>query len=731
MRYKPSPHLFHHIPHLLVILATLLGLGLYFIVPAQAISAVVATPVTLASSLANQPLNPGGASCTYVNTFYAAYMDATNGKVYLSTSPDGVAWTPPTNIFTMINLPSTGNTLISSAQFSMGCENGAIVAAWADSSHGAGDWRIDYEFCGLSLSGGAPACAQTVNGPVRGGCCTHNDGGQLHLATTSSVLDVKYLNGHVLIVINNQLVSRMFIEDNIGTFNTTSIAAAGDGIAYTGGLTGTYVVASGAINAATWQFMYSGDFVNWNGPVTVSALNGGNQYFGASLAGNNGMVGFGGFVYAFILETHVGGACVTASCLVLDKIGITGAQTHTVVGDIVSTTAVAPIVSSDAVNAIVAITATGTAGGTSGYAVTNNLGGSWTFGGFTSSGSTAQGGGAPDVPFSVGPYFSTALNAFSITSVSTTGFSVFTQVFGVPISQIATAGTQTIGSCPAKNTATFTMVNQTLYLYEGTTLANQAVNTVQVNIASVGGVTGTHTVQLVIYATPSPGAISPSNLFTLLFARQVSLTSGTKNVQIIMSVVGVTFPTAGATWSVGVVGDNKIALNQSSLGGMFSYSGVPVSTALQNSFYTTQGSAFGTDLALCANSAYQIVQTTTVTQTVTSISTTGGGTATTTVTSTATSLDSNIAMTTSTSYVLIIIMLLGPAVILGAVGALTKSAALTGGLFIGGLAIGAGAGNLSGIIPFNILALVVIVMVFLILALVMVMTRGGGGGGGV
>lgn len=478
----------------------------------------------------------------------------------------------------------------------------------------------------------------------------------------------------------------MFIEDNIGTFNTTSIAAAGMGIAYTGGLTGTYVVASGAINAATWQFMYSGDFVNWNGPVTVSALNGGNQYFGSSLAGNNGMVGFGGFVYALILETHIGGACATASCLVLDKIGITGAQTHTVVGDIVATVAVAPIVSSDAVNAIVAITATGTAGGTSGYAVTNNLGGSWTFGGFTSQGSTAQGGGT-DIPFSVGPYFSQALNAFSITSVSTSGFSVFTQVFGVPISQIATAGTQTIGSCPAKNTATFTMVNQTLYLYEGTTLANQAVNTVQVNIASVGGTTGTHTIQLVVYATPAAGAISPSNLFALQYSRQVAITSGTKNVQIMAAVTGVSFPSAGATWAVGVVGDNKIALNQSSLGGMFSYSGVPVSTAAQNSFYTTQGSSFGTDLALCANSAYQIIQTQTVT--VTQSATTS---VTVTSTSTVNTINAQVLFANNQNWPIVFLLLFLPCGILLGV---TRN--LSGGMV--GLLIGSVICLMAGVIP--------------------------------
>jgi hypothetical protein len=248
------------------------------------------------------------------------------------------------------------------------------------------------------------------------------------------------------------------------------------------------------------------------------------------------------------------------------------------------------------------------------------------------------------------------------------------------------SGSQSIGSCTTAG-GTFAMVNQTLYMYEGSNPGPESVNNASVLISSVGGSTGTHTIQFVIYATPLSGSISPTNQLTLLYSKQVALGSGTGAATITVSP-GTFLPTTGETWGIGVVGDNKITLVTSGLTGLYTFGGVPVSTSPQNAAFTAQGTSSGTELALCANAVYSILTTTTTTSVSTHVTT---FTSTQTV-STGTG-SSSFAINNPDSMILFLLLLLPTGLLLGA----TRN--LVGALV--GLAIGAIVAVVAGVLsPF-------------------------------
>lgn len=267
-----------------------------------------------------------------------------------------------------------------------------------------------------------------------------------------------------------------------------------------------------------------------------------------------------------------------------------------------------------------------------------------------------------------------------------------------------------LGSCPPKNTATFTMVNSTQYFYTGSWLSNEVINNASVEIASVNsGHASSETIRMQVYITASAGGISASNPLVLAAQSIIPALSVTSTPQRITWPFGYSAPQIppGATVAISVIGNNKIILNQSSLAGLQTgTAGSIVSgTALPTPQFTSL-SASGTQLFFCANSSFQTVVTTTATTTVT----------TSTIVTSTTSITS-INPGSNSNLPLVLLFLFLPAGIFYGVGR-----NLSGGLL--GLIIGAIVCAASGILtPFLVTGIIIACV-----ALAFVVGRGGANG---
>jgi len=277
-----------------------------------------------------------------------------------------------------------------------------------------------------------------------------------------------------------------------------------------------------------------------------------------------------------------------------------------------------------------------------------------------------------------------------------------------------TVGSLQVGSCPTKNTATTTLANSTVYYYEGVTLGSTTVVNLNTFIASttLSGAT-TNTLYLVLYVgTAGVSTVSQTTPLVSTAATFFTIVKGEVNQPLSYSVQNSNIP-ANTAYAVAIEGTDKMAINQSSLSGMFSVAGaVPPHTIITQ---TTNAAK----LYLCMNVNYQVVVTSTVTTTSTlTAPTTIVGTVTSTVLTTVTSIDVNVATTTTTGYVLLLFVLLAPAMILMlAVGSITRNAPTAMIAFVAGLMIGAGIGNVAGIVPFWLVALLVITAIFVIVGI--------------
>lgn len=191
---------------------------------------------------------------------------------------------------------------------------------------------------------------------------------------------------------------------------------------------------------------------------------------------------------------------------------------------------------------------------------------------------------------------------------------------GLVFAPTSTGSTQTLGSCPTKNTATFTMVNSTQYFWTTNQAAtNEVINTIQAEVASVNsGHAASETLYFAIYATANSGAISASNPFQLAGFKTWTL-SPTALPQNLVWTAGLTFNSpAGATIGISIVGNSKIVLNQSSLSGMFTGASGAVAgtTGVPNGQFTALSST-ATQLFFCGTLSFQSVITSTSTVTVT------------------------------------------------------------------------------------------------------------------
>jgi hypothetical protein len=299
---------------------------------------------------------------------------------------------------------------------------------------------------------------------------------------------------------------------------------------------------------------------------------------------------------------------------------------------------------------------------------------------------------------------------FGSTNLKTVYVTLISLGSSVPITQI-----QTIGSCTPTATGGFYLANNTQYWYEGNALGQEVASTITTQVENVKG-SGSHTLQLMIYATngATNNGQQPTVLFPaiLIYAQSFVITSGTTNNTITLNV-NVPLNSASLVplpfnfWAVGIVGDDHIRIHDSALAGMFTQTGSP-STVPQPASFTSVGNSVATQLQLCATGTYQsVIQlTTTATTTVTSVSTTGGtggG-----VSGSALNLG---------NLMLGVIVILGPALLLGGATKAPMGAML-------GAVLGMGVGLYVGIIPFYF-----IVIVGLAIVAMLFFGRTGSGGG--
>lgn len=246
---------------------------------------------------------------------------------------------------------------------------------------------------------------------------------------------------------------------------------------------------------------------------------------------------------------------------------------------------------------------------------------------------------------------------------------------GLVLGPTSLSATVILGSCPNKNTATFTMVNNTEYFYTGTLQANEIINTVTVAVAKVTSVIPPQTLTIGVYVTPNPGAISVANPFLLAAAYTFPPLSGGTSNKILSVNIGQQFTSQpGSTFGIAVLGDSKIQLNQSSLSGLST--GATSGGILSASF--TSLTSVTTQIYLCSSLTVQAISTVTVSTTLTSIST-------------STVQSNNVPVSTNANLYLALAVIILPALI-------GVKLAGAGGMALGGL-IGSLAAVAASLIP--------------------------------
>lgn len=300
----------------------------------------------------------------------------------------------------------------------------------------------------------------------------------------------------------------------------------------------------------------------------------------------------------------------------------------------------------------------------------------------------------------------------------------------------STGGTTTIGSCPAKNTATTALVNNTVYLWGGSGLAGETINNLQIQVAS-SNPSGVATEPLILgvyemsaSASPSPGVwpiLSATYPYQLVAQKLFVLTAGRYTTSGNLNwAPGVGIQGQGQPFAIAVLGNNKISINNSALSGMTtaSYGGAGLPTTISST------SASATELFFCGSLSFQTVLTTTVVSvstTTSTVTTNGGFTTTISTTTTLTSLSANAALGNSVGVAFLLLILLAPAFALAIpLGVYTRSAIGAGLGFVSGLAIGALLGNQGGLIPFSVLAGLMVVIVLLIVGFIFALKGGNG-----
>lgn len=650
------------IPLLTIFMALLLAF------PVGSISAFTATAnpaVTITSGLTHRPWALGNSGCSIGSTFYVFWFQDTDNAVFMSTSTDGQTWTAPTTIFT---LPGTHTIASTTVPVYISCSGdvagiignvGAqptVAVGWVNGAASAAE-TIGYATA--TISGGTVGAFTSFTGPLS------KNGHQLQNGvTTVTIAGFQVLSsGSVVYYVGNGYPNGPAVLNNLDAFNSSTVISR---FAYNP-TTQVYM----AIGWVTTNIKYatSADFSTWTSFTSVADLGAAN-------------------VAAVDLITYGSGFAGVYYDATPEEVYFTyknGVFSQTQIGTVTITSCQCLGLSTDGGNNLMAVY-DGGSGVVSDFWYSSN--GGVTFGAaqtFAGAGSTtnpsAQGGNNLLVG---APYFSVTLSAFVITGVTAVStYSVYAQVFGVPNVTPTAKSIQTLGSCPTKNTATFTPVNQTIYFYSGNALANEVLGNVSTFVASV--TSGTHTLRLLVYAG-SGSIASISNPITKVFDFPVSVTAGTTNNKVTASgFITIGTIAGGNIFGVGLVADDHFRINQSGLSGLTTLTGV-ASSSPQPSSFTSTGSSSATKLYLCGVFTYQSSVVSTVTTTAAASTTT-----TITTTNTINTIGSNLFTTASNWPVIFFILFLPAGLLLGATRTLVGA--------ILGLMIGAVIGVMMGILP--------------------------------
>lgn len=671
-----------------------------FVIPAKAATLFpVSPPVTITTS-ADKLVSNLGASCSFQSFIYVFYYDTTAKEVYVSSSQTGNIFSSPQPVLSL-GFVATTDFSVPLQPVMISCTGNVVIAAWSNIGKQNGTTTTNYIRYTLgTLSNGGVTFNAISLGPVsKNGFKIHSSGlNNAYIEVTSA----RYLNGIAFVSYIDQGTSapQSLEYNNVNVANDSGWNSLGDfpDLAFNGN---SYIWTNGC------SFVISADGKTWSNTLTsISPCSG---------SSNDNVVGI--TASATVAQDNFLVAYDNSGAAEIDLITSAGSQSSSSINSgLCSHTTSALILTTDDISNLVAICwhfgSTGT------YWTSGDLGTTWSAAQSFSAIGALVTGGAGAASMGIPQYFDPSLNAFAVTSyTSTSTFTVYATLFGVPISS-SVPGAFTLGSCPIKDTSTLTLTNNTVYYYTGTAISSSTVNTISTFLASTSAPTATQLLYTALYATSGPGAVSVSNPLNLISQHVYFITPGMKNQLLTYAVNtgGTGLINSGATVAVAVEGTSKLTINDSGLSGLYTST---FAVSFPPAMIQQLGTSSGSTAYLCANGNYQFVVTTTIISTcTTSILTTttvGTGTFISTITSTATSVDVNIATATTTGYALLFIMIIIPAGILAfAMGYLTKSGSAAGIGGVAGLLVGTGLAARAGLAPFYLIVVVILACVMIL-----------------
>lgn len=706
----------------IAVFVLLLGLG--SVMPASGLTWPVSPAVSVNTATGAQ-LYPGywGGSCTFQNFFYAFWVDGSS-VLWVASSSNGAAWNTPVSLLTLTSLATLSITA-SLPPFRVICAGGAsnaMVVIWSTIAAGAAPGigttnYIKYEV-GAMGSGTVTMSGTIASGP------TSNSGAPIKFPNGAGLQlgCANLMNGNVFYCVNDiaggtnsyaMVVNNVVNTNFSSSYNGSGGAANSMVTAFNGA--GSYIL-YWDVSGQACQYALSSDGVSWTAPQTISSsFCAANTQFYVT----TGIATYNGNFYVPTTISNKG------YINVINPSGINTVQ-YNWIGSYLTNGHV--FVTTDGLANFVVIGCDQSDSckySTTGNAFTS-FSAATTFTWNAGSAGAMGSAGASYWGYGIQTTFSSTLEAFAVESATTAAtFFVYETVFGIPLTS-SNPQSVTVGQCPTKNTATTGLTNNTVIGYTGLTFQSMTLNTITTEVASVNsGHVASETLYMVVYQGTTTGSISASNP-ALLVGFKTWVLSATSAPQQLSWAANINIGSLGSgiTYMVGLYGNSKILINQSSLSGMSTATGTGATPPVSVTAFTSSG----TQLFLCGVSTFQSIVTTTVTSTTTS-TVTSGGSATTTVstTTTLTSLSSNAALGNSVGVAFVLLILLAPAFAIAIpLGVYTKSPIGAGLGFVSGLAIGALLGNQGGLIPFSVLAGLMIVIVLLIVGFIFAL-RGSGG----
>lgn len=679
----------------LVICLSLLVTGAFQ--PAMAATFPVSPAVTVHTS-SGQLYGGFQSSCTYLNYFYAFWVNA-SGVLYVSSSTDGQTWSSGTNLMTLASMgtPSTANGAGLNTVH-MACTGNVFLVVWQTVNAGSActaSQTNTVKWATGVIANGAVTMGSTSTGPLT------NSGAAYKCINTANALSVgcvSYFGGNVYYCTNSGTSGHVNVIQGNTIVDNASWAWASAAPPYTMAYSGaSFMIWLGS----TCSYAVSSDGVTWPSSLTtISATFCTSSEILAGIGtGNAGLffIPSGVVGHSYVLQFTSGG---TLQAEFQWQAATTSDQTT---------------ITTDGLGNFVVISCSGTTI-ICVYATTSNTWASISaVNSFTLTGNKF-GSASSFMYYSIQSQFSQTLEAFAIESLSTSAtFTVYATLFGIPSAGSSTAQTLNIGSCPTKNTATTTLVNNTEYFYTQSAISPASFNAVNTFVASVTSATAPQTLSIGIYATLNTGAVSGANTMYLIAAFSKSLTAGTTNspiswqpnVGLSSTIVG-SIPT-GATIGIALLGTNKIKINQSSLAGMTT--ATTTGGALASTLTAlTSGS---NQLYFCSSISYQQVFTTTATTTTTVSTTT---TSTTTVNGSGPVPGASVNPNLYMALAIIATLFLVPLKFAGFAGAIL------------GAIVGFGISIAAGLLP---TVYIIVLVVGLVAAFFFLRTMNAPGGGGV